>query len=660
MTREEDLLRRYSVRQSQAAFAELVRRYLDFVYSVCRRQLGDPELAQDVTQTVFMTLAAKADSLKPGTVLSAWLFQVAHHACRNARRVEARRRYYERKAGEDMQTGASCVDAQVRGVERMRDLEADLDDALARLNASDREAVLLRCVEEMSLDEVAAALGISAVAARKRVSRALERLRRHFGPAGAALTAAALGLILSETMVQAAPPARAAAILSAVCGSGHVTAPLATGAGGHAALGKWGAQLALSKTRLTLGALLLVAAVAGLGRVSLYAVHARSAARPAAAPAVPTEVPTETLRGRVVDAAGLPAPGTSVTLLRYGASSGLATEFARVRTDGAGRYAVTGAPVGPDGWAVVADSGQGLGFGTPGGDCRLLAPTRLGLRLIAGNGRPVPGVRVQPLILSVMQPDGRIAQFNLSAGCPDRLKVTSDGAGALAFVGLPQGAVVSFAVLDARYVRRPPDADGLPLARGPHSGGVTVALGPEAEVAGRVTYGPTGRPAAGIRVGAQQVGPAAWGEAVTDADGHYRIAQLGPGRYNIAVDEQSSPLDGGWTAAAVAGVVLGADHPSRPADLRLVRGGLITGTVTVRGSGRPVGGVEIGAYGPAHPATGVWVGGGWTDGGGAYRIRVPPGRQHVYPMSGATPGRGADVTVGEGRDAVVDFVLPPG
>lgn len=650
MTREEDLLRRYSARQSQAAFAELVRRYLDFVYSVCRRQLGDPEMAQDVTQTVFLILAAKADSLKPGTVLSAWLFRVAHHACRNALRVEARRRHYERKAGADMQTGASGAGQTGPAV------EAGLDDALAKLSESDREAVLLRYVEEMSLDEVAAALGVSSAAAHKRVSRALERLRRHFGPAGAALTTAALGLILSETMAQAAPPAQAAAILDAVCGPGH--AALAAGAGSRAALGKWGTQLALSKTRLTLAALLLVAAVAGLGWASLHTARVRLAARPANAPL--TGVPTQTLRGRVVDAAGLPAPNASVSLLRYGASTGLAAEFARVRTDGAGRYAVSGAPVGPDGWAIVADSGRGLGFGAPGGDCRLLPPTRLSLRLTGANGRPAPGVRVQPLILSLMRPDGRVAEFNLSAGCPDRLKGTSDGAGALTFDGLPQGAVASFAVLDPHYVRRPPAADGLLLARGPQSGVVVVALTPGSEVSGRVTYSETERPAAGVRVGAQQIGTAAaWGEAETDADGRYRIAQLGPGRYNVALDEQSPPLGGAWTAVA-AGVVLGAGRPAHIVDLHLVRGALITGTVTVRGSGRPVAGAEIGAYGPAHPATGVWVGGGWTDGGGAYRIRVPAGRQHVYPMSETPPGRGADVSVAEGRDAVVDFGLPPG
>lgn len=651
MTREEELLRRYSARQSQAAFAELVRRYLDFVYSVCRRQLGDPEMAQDVAQTVFLILAAKADSLKPGTVLSAWLFRVAHHACRNARRVEARRRRYERKAAEDMEIAASDAQARIAAAS----WETGLDDALAKLNESDRDAVLLRYVEEMSPDEIAAALGISPAAAHKRVSRALERLRRHFGPAGAALTVAALGVLLSETLVQAAPPAQAASILGALTGSG-LGAASAAGASAHAAGAKWGSQSALFKTGLA-AALLALAGVAGLGWVSPRTVRAllkRPAPRAAAAP-----VPTLTLRGRILGVGGRPAPGVAVTLLRYGISGGLAAEFARIRTDEAGRYAVAGAPAGPDGWAVVADSGRSLGFGAPGGDCPLLPPTSVRLRLIGADGRPVPNVRVQPLILSVLRPDGRVAEFNLSVGCPDRLQVTSNAAGVAAFAGLPQGAVASFAVLDARYVRRPPSADGLLLARAAQSGEVAVALSPGAEVAGQVTYGPTDRPAAGVRVGAQQIGTAAWGEAVTDAGGRYRIGQLGPGRYNVALDEQSPPLGGEWTADAAAGVVLSPARPNTRANLRLVRGALITGRVTFQGSGRPAGGVEIGAYGPAHPATGAWVGGGWTDGGGAYQIRVPPGRQRVYPMPGASPGQGADVSVGDGRNAVVDFALPP-
>jgi RNA polymerase sigma factor (sigma-70 family) len=646
LTREDELLQRYAAKQSEAAFAELVQRYLNFVYSVCRRQVGNDALAQDVTQTVFLLLAAKAGSLKPGTVLSGWLFRTAHLACRNALRVEARRQHYERKAAQEMEDAARGLDPQWQQV------ESGLDEALAQLSTPDRDALLLRYVEELSLEEMAAALGISAAAAHKRVSRALERTRHHFARAGATLTVTALGLILAEKMVQAAPPMQAAAILSAVTGPGLVVTAVSPSLWGQAA-----AQMGLSKARVVLVACLVGAVVAGGGWGVFHSVRGGAASGKAVTPGAPVQYTT--LRGRILDTAGKPASGVSVTFLRYGAEMGTETAFAQTRTDSGGHYAIARVPVGPDSWSIIADSGKSLGFGMPGRDCGLLPPTQVRLRLVDTNGRPAVGVRLQPLILTLAEANGNPVTVNLSVGCPIRLQSSSDVSGQVTFAGLPQGAVASFAVLDTKYVRRPPAADGLVLASAASSGSVTVSLQPGASVTGQVVYGPMNLPAAGVRLGAQQIGTSAWGEAVTDANGRYQIAQLLPGRYNLAVDEQSAALGGDWTAAAIPGLALGTGQRQAGQDLRLVPGVLITGKVTMRGSGRPAVGVEIGAYGPAHPRTGAWVSGGWTGSDGAYQIRVPPGRQHVYSMSGAASSPGVDVTLTNGRDAAVDFALPP-
>ena len=81
------------------AFEELTRRYSPLVYSLAVRQVRDSHLAEDITQAVFIVLARRAASIRPGVVLASWFYTVTRHAVANARRIEARRRHHEaRKA----------------------------------------------------------------------------------------------------------------------------------------------------------------------------------------------------------------------------------------------------------------------------------------------------------------------------------------------------------------------------------------------------------------------------------------------------------------------------------------------------------------------------------------------------------------------------------
>jgi RNA polymerase sigma factor (sigma-70 family) len=204
MTGDLQLLREYSGEKSERAFAELTRRYLDIVYSAALRQVRSPELAQEVSQSVFMDLARQAGRLRPDTNLAAWLYAVTRRTAIDALRSESRRIHRERLAGEitDVNTNPS----------EWGQIEPMLDEAMEALEEKDRAAILMRFFQSKSLKEVGQLLGTSEDAAQKRVSRALDRLRAHFAQRGVAVGAGGLAVVLSANAVQAAPVGLSAAI----------------------------------------------------------------------------------------------------------------------------------------------------------------------------------------------------------------------------------------------------------------------------------------------------------------------------------------------------------------------------------------------------------------------------------------------------------------
>jgi RNA polymerase sigma factor (sigma-70 family) len=205
-----ELLQDYVQTRSEAAFAELVRRHIDWVYSVAVRRVYEPQLAEDVVQAVFALLARKASSLRPGTTLAGWLFRSTCFVGKCCLRAERRRKNREQTASAMMTTGEDDHPEP-----RWEQLEPHLDQAVAALNTADRSAVLLRFYQKKSFSEVGRQLGISEEAAKKRVSRTVDRLRGILTRRGASLGVAALAGLLVEKAVQAAPIHLSASVVKA-------------------------------------------------------------------------------------------------------------------------------------------------------------------------------------------------------------------------------------------------------------------------------------------------------------------------------------------------------------------------------------------------------------------------------------------------------------
>ena len=203
------LLQAYAESRSEAAFAELVRLHLDWVYSVALRHVGDPHLAEDVVQSVFVLLARKARDLGPGTLLGGWLFRTTRHVAAHARRAELRRKTREAIACIMSHDTASPDTDEIL----WQQLTPHLDQAVAALSEADRSAILLRFYERMPLRKVGERLGVSEDAAKKRVSRAVEKMREFLNRRGVKLSGVGLAALLAENTVQTASAALAGVVV---------------------------------------------------------------------------------------------------------------------------------------------------------------------------------------------------------------------------------------------------------------------------------------------------------------------------------------------------------------------------------------------------------------------------------------------------------------
>ncbi len=250
---DRELLEQFVRENSQDAFTALVNRHLNLVYSAALRQVRSPQLAEEVSQTVFSQLARHAASLNPGTVLTAWLYQVTRRAAIDVVRREARRQARE-------QIAFQMSDLNVSSSEWTQ-LEPLLDEAMESLEEGDRAAVLLRYFENKSFREVGQVIGASEDAAQKRVSRAIDRLRGFLAERKVTVGAGALALAISSNAVQSAPAGLSGVIVAgAAIGASSISTSTAV-------------TVAKSLVMTTLQKTVVAVIVAGAVGATIYQTH---------------------------------------------------------------------------------------------------------------------------------------------------------------------------------------------------------------------------------------------------------------------------------------------------------------------------------------------------------------------------------------------------
>jgi RNA polymerase sigma factor (sigma-70 family) len=204
-----ELLRQYADRNSDEAFAALVARHVNLVYSAALRKTGNADAAGEITQAVFIILAQKAGRLSQRTILSGWLYQTTRLTAANFLRTEIRRVRREQEAY--MQSLANETEPEL-----WPQMAPLLEDAMGQLGEKDRNAIALRFFEGKSFQEIGAAFGASENAAKKRVAHALEKLHRYFSKHGVSSTTAIIAGAISANSAHAAPVGLATTITATV------------------------------------------------------------------------------------------------------------------------------------------------------------------------------------------------------------------------------------------------------------------------------------------------------------------------------------------------------------------------------------------------------------------------------------------------------------
>ena len=229
---DHQLLRGY-FKGNEQAFETLVRKYFRMVYAVAGRQTGDPHLAEELAQSVFIILSRKAPGLSPKTSIPGWLLRTTRFVSRDAIKMRRRRDENERKLAMNLESQLETTPSTMGLL---------LEEAIQALSPDEQVGIAARFFEGKDFQEIAQMFSISEDAARKRTSRCLTKLQAFMERRGAKVSLQALSSLL---VVPPAHQAATMAVQSAIqaihaAWQGNVSAANAVALANHAArLVRW-------------------------------------------------------------------------------------------------------------------------------------------------------------------------------------------------------------------------------------------------------------------------------------------------------------------------------------------------------------------------------------------------------------------------------------
>lgn len=189
---ERSLLRRLRDRDERA-FRELLEEHRDRVFNITFRMLGNRHEAEDVAQEVFITVFKTIDTFREESKFSTWLYRVAVNHCKNRIKYLARRHDRDRDELDDDAAGngvngtplGAPVPSSPERALQSKQMEALMQQAIAELDPEWREVIVLRDIEDLSIEEICEITGHPDGTVKSKLHRARlalrKKLQKHMG-----------------------------------------------------------------------------------------------------------------------------------------------------------------------------------------------------------------------------------------------------------------------------------------------------------------------------------------------------------------------------------------------------------------------------------------------------------------------------------------------
>ena len=179
---ERSLLRRLRDRDERA-FRELLTAHRDRVFNITFRMLGNRHEAEDVAQEVFIAVFKTIDTFREESKFSTWLYRVTVNHCKNRIKYLARRHDRDREEIDEVAAGANGTSVTPAPASPDRALEGAqmeklLGEAISSLEDDQRIVVVLRDVEDLSIEEICEITGLPDGTVKSRLHRARLALRK--------------------------------------------------------------------------------------------------------------------------------------------------------------------------------------------------------------------------------------------------------------------------------------------------------------------------------------------------------------------------------------------------------------------------------------------------------------------------------------------------